>query len=163
MNQMPFVRLPKPRPLDRSDLPLDLAQFYSQHEGVGRECDPDRSVRMHILREVVRTDWAGLELAADVAEGWEEFAAFHIGFGIYFEEIVYVLAAPVCPPGSILAVGGSQDAPLVLAVSLARWLSHLERWGWAEPAIAPAWELSDQEWTEVRRYYLSLNPELRGV
>ncbi|HTU90213.1 MAG TPA: hypothetical protein VMF69_09085 [Gemmataceae bacterium] len=112
---------------------------------------------------MVRTDWAGLGQVADVPENWEEFVAFRIEFGIYFEQIVYVLVAPVCPPGSILAVGGSQDVPLVLAVSLVGWLSHLERWGWAEPGIAPAWELSDQECTEVRWYYLSLNPELRGV
>jgi hypothetical protein len=108
-------------------------------------------------------------LVADVPEGWEGFAAFRIGVGRFFEEIVYILDAPSCPPGSILAMGGNLfavggdgpyvlDASLVLAATFPGWLAHLECWGWAEPAIAPAWELKEQEWQELNHYYLPLNP-----
>jgi hypothetical protein len=50
---------------------------------------------------------------------------------------------------------------LVLASTFPDWLAHLERWGWAEPAIAAAWELTEQERQESYRYYLALNPAAR--
>jgi hypothetical protein len=171
MDPMPFVRLARPRVADRPGLPAVLAEFYARHEGVGRDCDPDRSVRLHRLDEVDRVGWGGLGLVGDTPAGWEGFAALRIGFGVSFEEVVYVLSAPSCPPGSILAIGSNVCGPggvgpdalessLVLAGSFPDWLAHLERWGWAEPAIAPSWDLTDGERGELQSYYLALNPSM---
>jgi hypothetical protein len=150
-----------------------LAGFYAEHEGVGLECDagPDRVVLLCKLDEVVRVSWKDVAVA-DIPEGWEQFAAFRVGIGRFFEKIVYVLDAPSCPPGSILAIGthlvGCEggdgpfkvDGSLVLAATFQGWLTHLERWGWVEPVIASAWELTEQEQQEMRCYYLALNPGL---
>jgi hypothetical protein len=169
MDLMPFVRLAAPRVVDRPDLPPELAAFYTWHEGVGRDCDPDRSVRLHRLDEVTRVGWSGLGLVGGTPSGWEGFAALWIGFGIYFQEVVYVLASPSCPPGSILVIGTDVCGPggvgpdalessLVLAASFPAWLTHLERWGWAEPAIATNRGLTEREREEPRDYYLTNNP-----
>jgi hypothetical protein len=167
----PFARLTTQRAVDRPELPSDLAMFYMWHEGVGLESDHvNYSVRLCALEEVDRVGWDGLEVVADVPEGWEKFAAIRIGMGVYFETIVYVLAAPSCPPGSILAIGTMcgpagdgpfmLDSALVLASSFTDWLIHLERWGWAEPAIATDWDLTEQEQEQNYKYYLALNPKL---
>jgi hypothetical protein len=165
MDQKPFVPLPTPRAVGQSDLPPDLAEFYARHDGVGRACDPDRSVRLHRLDEVTRVGWGGLGLVGDTPEGWEGFAALRIGFGVYFEEIVYVLNAPSCPPKSILAIGTNLvgceggdgpfklDGSVVLAATFLGWLTHMERWGWEEPIIAGMGERPEQEHQELCRYY----------
>jgi hypothetical protein len=171
MDLKPFVRLAVPRVGDRPDLPPDLAEFYTQYEGVGRKCDCDRSVRLHTLDEVVRVAWKDLGFVGDTPEGWEEFAALWIGKSMFGDEIVYVLAAPSCPPGSILTIGTNIGGPggdgpyalessLVLAASFAEWLAHLERWGWAESALGTNEEYEEVVQEEYREYYLALNPAL---
>jgi len=133
------------------------------------EGSSDRPVRLCKLDEVTRGGWKDLRLVGDVPEGWERFAAFRVGRGMFFDEIVYVLDAPSCPRGSILAIGRDLAGPggvgpfrlegsLVLAESFAGWLAHLERWGWVEYAVA-CWDAPpDQQ--EIEQYYLALNPGL---
>src|SRR5262249_19706063 len=111
MDLKPFVHLAEPRAVNRSELPPDLAEFYTTHEGVGLESSPDRAVRLCKLDEVTRVGWKDLRLVGDVPEGWEGFAAFRIGMGMFFEEIVYILDAPSCPAGSILALGRDLAGP----------------------------------------------------
>src|SRR5262245_22307286 len=108
MDPKPFVQLGAIREVNRPELPSDLAEFYARHEGIGLESSPDRTVRLCRLDEVARIGWKDLQLvtANEVPEGWEGFAAFGIGMGRFFEEIVYVLNAPSCSPGSILEIGG---------------------------------------------------------
>jgi hypothetical protein len=89
--------------------------------------------------------------------------------GRFFEEIVYVLDAPSCPSGAVLAVGtllvGCEggdgpfrpDGSLVLASTFLGWLDHLKRWGWEEPVIAGMGERPKPEHQELCRYYLALN------
>src|SRR5262245_2681659 len=97
MDQRPFVRLPAPRVVERLVLPTDLARFYSENEGIGRESDPDRSVRLCRLNEVVQLGWCDVHVLRgyEIPE-WELFAAYRIGISPLFDEIVYVLSAPSC-------------------------------------------------------------------
>jgi hypothetical protein len=173
MDPKPFAKLAARRVVNRPELPPDLVEFYAEHEGIGLESNSDRVVRLCKLDEVARVMWKDLTCAFDdyVPEGWERFAAFQIGMGMFFEDIVYVLDAPSCPPGSILAIGGiapgpggggpfSLESSLVLAASLSDWLAHLERWGWVEYSVAGIGDLSEQEQQEICRYYLALNPDM---
>lgn len=171
MDLKPFVRLVASRTVSRPELPPDLAEFYAWHEGVGLEGGPDRTVRLCRLDEVARIGWKDLLLVCDVPEGWERLAAFRIGMGMFFEEIVYVLDAPSCPPGSILALGGVAPGPggrgpyalessLVLAASFRDWLTHLERCEWVEYAVAGIGDLPERQQQELCRYYLALNPDM---
>jgi hypothetical protein len=172
MDIKPFFTLAAPRAVNRPELPPDLAEFYARHEGVGLESSPNRTVRLCRLGEAARVGWKDLRIFAPgdaVPEGWEGFAAFRIGMGMFFEEIVYALDAPACPPGSILAIGGLASGPggqgpaslessLVLAASFRDWLTHLERWEWVEYAVAGIGNLPEPQQQELVRYYLSLNP-----
>lgn len=173
MAMQPFVKLLAPRTVGRPDLPTSLIDFYTHHEGIGLESElsPDHVLRFSQLDEVKGAGWSDLHLLAHVPEGWEGFRSLRVGMGPCFEELAYVLHAPVCTPGSIVAIGGSLlslggqgpyvlEGTLVLAASFMDWLVHLERWGWAEPAIASAWNLTEEEWQEIYRYYLSLNPAM---
>jgi hypothetical protein len=169
MSLRPFVHLAAARAVDRNELPADLAEFYAAHEGVGPESSLDRPVRLCRLEEAVRVGWNDLRVVCDAPEGWERFAAFRVGMGMFGDEIVYVLDAPSCPAGSILALGRdlagpggrgpfSLESSLVLATSFPGWLAHLERWGWVEYAVA-GWE-APPEPQEVAQYYLALNPSM---
>jgi hypothetical protein len=170
MDLKPFTRLPTPRALDRLQLPLDLTDFYSEHEGVGLGSSTDRPVRLCRLEEVSLVRWEDLLTApADAPEGWEGFAAVRVGVGMFGDEILYVLNAPSCPQGSVLAVGRDLAGPggdgpfrlessLVLAESFTGWLAHLERWDWVEYAVA-GWAAPPDP-SEIDRYYRSLNPGL---
>jgi hypothetical protein len=173
MTRKPFAKLAVPRAVQRSDLPIDLATFFANYEGIGLESDGDPECVVWLCRldEVVRVGWTELGVIADVPEGWDRFTALRVGIGRFFEKIVYVLDAPSCPPGSILAIGGNVpglggdgpyalDSSLVLAANFLDWLAHLERWGWAEPAIAVAWELTERERQELYQYYRALNPRM---
>jgi len=169
MEPKPFITLPLPRVVDRPELPPDLADFYAQHEGIGLDTEPDRTVRLCRLNEVARGGWKDLVRGDEVPEGWEGFTAILIGMGEFFEKIVYVLDAPSCPAGSILAIGGlapgpggqgpaSLESSLVLAASFADWLAHLERCGWVEYAVAGIGDLGEEHQHELCKYYLALNP-----
>jgi hypothetical protein len=89
----------------------------------------------------------------------------------FFDEILYVLDAPVCPTGSILTIGVDVAGPggsgsvvfepsLVLASGFAEWLRHLEECGWVEYGFVPGAlvELSGAEQRHHLRYYQTLNP-----
>jgi hypothetical protein len=169
MDQKPFVRLAAPRSVNRPELPPDLTEFYTWHEGIGLESSPDYCVRLCKLEEVEQVGW--MDMSLEDVEGWERFAAFRIGMGTCGETILRVLDAPSCPPGSILAIGSilsgggsggegpyALEPSLVLARSFPDWLAHLERWGWLEPIIAGMGDLPKREWQEAYRYYLGLNP-----
>jgi hypothetical protein len=120
------------------------------------------------LEEVAFIRWKDLlTFPDDVPEGWEGFAAVRVGLGMFGDEILYILNAPSCQAGSVLAIGRDLAGPgghgpfrlessLVLAQSFTEWLVHLERWGWVEYAVA-GWEApSDPQ--EIARYYRALNP-----
>lgn len=167
MDLKPFVQLAAPRAVNRPELPKDLTEFYTWHEGIGLNSTWERPVQLCTLDEVARIGWKDLEVG-HIPEGWEEFDAFRIGIGMFFVWIVYVLKAPSCPPGSILAIGADVAGPggngpyalessLVLATSFTDWLAHLEQWGWVEYAVA-GWEPPPDP-QEIARYYLALNPE----
>ena len=172
MDQKPFVRLTAPRIVEQLGLPIDLAQFYSENEGVGRESSPDRFVRLCRLNEVARIGWRDVHVlgAYEIPE-WELFAAYRIGMSPFFDEIVYVLNAPVCPVGAILAIGVDVAGPggsgpatlepsLVLASSFAEWLKRIEACGWSEYGLGPddLAKLPAAEERQHRRYYQALNP-----
>jgi hypothetical protein len=169
MDPKPFIRLAEPRVVNRPELPPDLAEFYTWHEGIGLESPPDRTVRLCRLDEVACVGWKELVLVGDVPEGWEPFAAFRVGMGRFFEELLYVLEAPSCSSGSILAIGGMVPGPggegpasletsLVLARRFQDWLTHLEQCGWVEYAVAGIRSVPEREQQELCRYYLALNP-----
>ncbi len=173
MDKRPFIQLSAPRIVNRPDLPPDLAEFYTRHEGVGVDSPADRTVRLCKLEEVARFGWKDLHslFGDDTPEGWEGFAAFLIGIGISFEKIVYVLDAPSCPAGSIVAIGGLAPGPggkgpaamarsLVLATSFRDWLAYLERWEWVDYAIDGCGDLPEEQQQELERYLLALNPDM---
>jgi hypothetical protein len=171
MDLKPFVRLTQPRAVNRPELPPDLAEFYAGHEGVGLESSADRPVRLCRLEEVALTRWKDIFATPDdIPEGWEEFAALRVGVGMFGDEILYVLNAPSCPLGSVLAIGHDLAGPggdgpfrlessLVLAEDFSGWLSHLERWGWVEYAVA-GWEAPPDP-QEIDRYYCAFNPGMK--
>ncbi|MFL5339920.1 MAG: hypothetical protein ACJ8F7_07205 [Gemmataceae bacterium] len=174
MDQKPFVRLTAPRIVEQLGLPTDLAQFYSENEGVGGESSADRIVRLCRLNEVARIVWREVHIfGVDDFPGWEQFAAYRVGISLFLDEIVYVLNAPVCPAGSILTIGidvagpgGSGSATLepslVLASSFAEWLKRLEACGWIEYGLGPGdlAKLPAAEERQHRRYYQALNPAI---
>jgi hypothetical protein len=175
MDLKPFIQLPARRMVNRPEFPPDLSEFYAEHEGIGLERSPEYPLRLCRLDEVKRIGWKGLRslwASADhVPEGWNGFAGFWIGLGSFGEEIVYVLDAPCCPTGSILALGGCAPGPggtgpycleasLVLALSLQGWLAHLKRWDWVAYVVAGAGDLPRPQQDELTRYYLVLNPSM---
>jgi hypothetical protein len=174
MDLKPFLLLKAPRAVNRPELPPDLAEFYAEHEGIGLESSKDDyPVRLCRLDQVARFAWKDLRIAyarPDAPEGWEGFAAYLLGVGMFGDEILYVLDAPCCPPGSVLAIGRDMGGPggvgpfslepsLVLAESFPAWLAHLERWGWVEYVVAGGDAPPDPQ--EVERYYLGLNPGVK--
>jgi hypothetical protein len=62
MDPKPFEKLTTRRLINRSDLPLDLAEFYAENEGMGLESSPDRIVRLCRLDEVSRVGWRDIHL-----------------------------------------------------------------------------------------------------
>jgi hypothetical protein len=100
MDLKPFVRLAEPRAVNCPGLPPDLAEFYSQHEGVGLDTSTDRSVRLCRFEEVALFRWQDLFMPSnDAPEGWERFAAWLIGVGVFGNHILYVLNAPLLSAG----------------------------------------------------------------
>lgn len=172
LDPKPFVRLAPPRMVEQIGLPSDLARFYAENEGVGLESSPDRFVRLCRLDEVTRMAWRDVHVfGEDELPGWERFAAYRIGISPFFDEIMYVLNAPVCPAGSILAIGVDVSGPggsgsatlepsLVLASSFEEWLKRLEACGWIEFGLGPGdlAKLPPAEERQHRRYYQALNP-----
>jgi hypothetical protein len=173
MHQKPFLVLKQPRSVNRPDLPSDLVEFYSRHEGIGLESSPERIVRLCKLDEVRRVAWRDLYVlgASKAPPGWETFAALRVGISSFFEEIVYVLSAPSCSRGSILALGpdyahlggsgpNALEGSLVLASSFGEWLAHMERMSWEEYGLTPGGiaDLTPEQRAEVRQYYERLNP-----
>ncbi len=159
--------------VDRSDLPPDLAGFYCQNEGVGRESSPERMVRLCLLEEVKLIQWHDLHvIGADPAPGWEKFSAWRIGISSFFDEIVYVINAPSCASNAIMTLGIDVAGPggdgplanestLVLGSSFSSWLEHLKAVNWMEYGLAPGSidDLQLEEQIRLREYYHSLNPQ----
>lgn len=173
MGPKPFLRLAVSRDVNRHELPSDLARFYADNEAIAFEGSDYGSIYLRPLREVKRVGWAGLGLLWDAPAGWGTFDACLFGFGCHFERIVYVVDAPCCQPGAILAIGGQLDwgpggtgprsanACLVLGANLSEWLRHLEEEDWWEYAIGfgiPSLPVEHQR--ELRAYYLALNPNI---
>lgn len=173
-NPQPFAPLSAARNIERLNLPEDLAEFYRHNEGVGLESDPERLIRLCQLAEVEQIGWSDLHvIGEDSLEGWEHFSGYRIGISSFFDEIVYVLNAPTCPPGSILLLGvdicgPGGDGPLafecslVLATNFQEWLNRLERSKWIDLGLIPGEfeHLPASEQGEVSRYFKSLNPQI---
>src|SRR5690348_11754710 len=138
MSQRLFVRLPKPRLVDRPEFPRDLVQFYAENELVEFSVTDTYSIYLNPLDEVRKVEWEDLASCGIAPKGWERFSALLIGGGSYGERIVSVINAPCCQPGAILALDGELDwglggtgpfatgCTLVLGSSFSEWLSHLE-------------------------------------
>jgi hypothetical protein len=95
-----------------------------------------RPVRRCVLDEVALVNWKGLGFVPDGPEGWEGFSAYRVGMGLYFEAVVYVLAAPSCPSGSIIPIGDSVLGPG--SSGRTTWSRH---WCWPRPSRTgwPTW------------------------
>ena len=93
----PFTDLKTPRSIDVKGLPENLRKFYSLHEGNGLENSPDSVVRMCKLSELKPTVWKDLHIFGqdNPPKGWETFSGYKIGLSTFFDEIVYVISAPV--------------------------------------------------------------------
>jgi hypothetical protein len=156
----------------RSDLPDDLANFYTWNEGIGLGCDSGITVRLCKLDELRRMKSNRFDFDF-VPLVWRGFEAIRIGLGTCGEEVAYVLSCPSAPPGSILAFGDhcigwggggegpdSLESTLVLAPTFDAWLAHMERWGWEDPILAGVGEWKGQEKQELREYYLMHNPQI---
>lgn len=172
LDPKPFEPLAEPRLLNRPELPPDLAQFYEQNEGVGLESRPDRLIRLCRLDEVARVGWPDLHIFGENdCTGWNSFAGFRIGVSSFFDEILYVIDSPCCPPGAVLTIGldvsgpggngpASLEPSLVLAATFPEWIGHLKASGWIEYGLVPGGlaELPAAEQQELRQYYQALNP-----
>lgn len=171
----PFVPLSTPRSTDNTGLPDDLAEFYRHSEGIGLEAHPDNLIRLCTLEEVERIGWSDLHVigGSEPEEGWEQFSGYRIGTSSFFDEIVYVLDAPSCRPGSILVIGvdiygpggdgpSAFECSLVLAASFEEWIDRLKQANWIELGVIPG-ELENLQPADRQasiRYYQSLNPKL---
>ena len=177
MDSRPFIRLPSSRVVSRPELPSDLAAFYSDYEGVSCGSDPrDRNVRLCTLDEAILIGWKDVHiLGQDEVPGWRGFAAIRIGISSYFDEILYVLDAPICARGAILAIGIEVGGPggdgphqldmsLVLASSFDMWIQHMKGLDWVEYGLGmvPGFEnkLSESQERAMLRYYKQLNPSI---
>jgi hypothetical protein len=173
---MPYRRLESRRDVGSSDFPEDLRKFYAWHEGTGLDSDPERIVRLCKLAEVKTIRWADLHIfGKDKPDrGWEHFAGYRIGISSFHDEIIYVLQAPVCAAGSILALGPDVAGPggkgplaiepsLVLAPNFAEWIKNLERAEGHEYGLTPGSirELPKLQKDRLLHYYKGLNPGLR--
>lgn len=173
---MPYRRLVVLREVPDRRLPDDLRRFYARNEGVGLDSDPERIVRLCKLAKVKAVRWADLHIFGkhQPGRGWKEFAGYRIGVSSFFDEIIYVLKAPVCAGGSILTLGPDVAGPggigpltiepsLVLSPSFDGWLRNMERARWREYGLAPGdlRELPKSQQDELLRYYKGLNPGIR--
>lgn len=170
--ERPYCRLNPRRKLRFPELPTDLANFYCGYEGVGLASEGDHSVRLCRLDEVVRIGWSDVHiLGAEPLDGWESFDGYRIGIGMFFDEIVYVINAPVCTPGSILALGVDVAGPggigeytiepsLVLAETFSEWIDRLERCKFVEYGLCPGGlsELVQDKELQLRLNFKRLNP-----
>jgi hypothetical protein len=168
----PFHPLIAHRLVGRPELPPDLSQFYSKHEGVGLESSPDRSVRLARLSEVTTFAWQDIPIfGAERLTGWDHFKGWQIGIGTFLDRIFWVERAPCCDIGAILTIGPDVAGPggkgshplepsLVLASSFSAWIAHLERCNWLEYGLTPGEieETSEFRRSELRTYYFNLNP-----
>jgi hypothetical protein len=172
----PFVELPTPRPIHSLGLPDDLTRFYAMNEGVGLESNPERLVRLCKLTEVQPITWKDLHIFGREAppKDWENFAGYRIGISSFFDEIVYVTAAPVCPAGSIMTIGVDVDGPggkggaalqysLVLAASFDEWMRRLREYNWMEYGLVPGSldELSPANRQALVDVFRRHNPEMQ--
>ncbi len=173
LDQEPFVELASPRSVGIHGLPEEIATFYARNEGIGLESSPDFIVRLCKLDEIKPITWKELHIfgADDPPEGWKNFAGYRIGISSFFDEIIYVASAPVCPPGSILTTGPDISGPggtgrhtleysLVLASSFDLWIAHLSKSKWIEYGIVPGGvnDLPVAKQQAMTAYYKALNP-----
>jgi hypothetical protein len=173
---MPYRRLPSPRNVVERHLPDDLRKFFALNEGVGLESDPERTVRLCKLSEVKAIKWADLHILGkdEPDQGWNEFAGYRVGVSSFFDEIVYVIKAPACAPGTVLTLGPDVSGPggtgpaaiepsLVLASNFAEWMRNMERNGWREFGLTPGdiRGLPVSQKDQILRYYKGLNPGIK--
>lgn len=171
----PFDKLPARRNINGAVLPVDLAEFYREYEGIGLKVHPDNPVRLCTLEEVKQIRWSDLHIFGtdEPLAGWEQFSGYRVGISSFFDEIIYVLKAPSCPPGSMIVLGldimgPGGDGPhvfecsLVLASSFENWIKRLEEKHWLELGLAPGEveKLQPAERAAAIAYYKSLNPLL---
>ena len=172
MDQKPFARLPVPRRVAQAGFPTELAEFYSQNEGVGLESTPDRLIRLCKLSEVTPMAWSDLHIIGDDPfEGWDRFSGLRLGISSFFDDIVYVINCPRCPAGAIMTLGmdimgpaGNGPFPfecsLVLASSFSEWLQRLAAMQWLDYGLGPGelLQLPQPQQDEYYAYYKGLNP-----
>ncbi|GIW81422.1 MAG: hypothetical protein KatS3mg105_3229 [Gemmatales bacterium] len=173
----PYVKLAKSRKLKRNDLPADLAQFYSEYEGVYDESSEDDAgfnsvyfLKLHDVRHVRAKDILVLRDQPD----WKYFSGIQIAISRYGDSVVYVCLAPTCNSGAIMLLGPDVAGPggwgpykwdptLVLAPSFGEWLKHLRRSKWCEYGVVPGsiQELPPEEGERLCAYFHKLNPAVR--
>jgi hypothetical protein len=175
LDPAPFTVLKKSRRIDTDWMPQDLRDFYATREGVGRESTPDRLVRLCKLAEVTRIKWADLHIFGGdkPPRGWKDFSAIRLGISSFFDEIVWVLAAPSAPAGSIMTFGPDVAGPggtgketiegsLVLSDDFDHWITRLARDGWTEYGLVPGsiTEQPAERQKELRAHFKRLNPSI---
>jgi hypothetical protein len=175
MDLTPFIDLPAPRAVAIPWLPPVLREFYERHEGIGRDGPPDLSVRLCRLDDVSEVGLRDLHLFENfpLNAAWAGFSAIRIGVGMFFDEIVYVVRSPVCPPASIMAFGADVFGPggegddendpcgsVVLARSFGEWMDRLKTDGWKELGLVPGVlaRLPIERATKLRKRFAELNP-----
>jgi len=169
MEEQAFVSLAESRRINRTDLPDELARFYSNYEGNG--LGTEANLQIARLNEVKKVRWT--DLYPTVPEGWEEFSGFLIGNSSYGDYVIYVISAPGIKVGAVLAIGKTElygpagdnengpENTLVLAESFDLWVRRLCKLGCAAHGMflyldIPGW-MNDLIKSEIS----ALNPHSR--
>lgn len=176
MEAAPFIALPSPRTVAIPWLPDVLRAFYNTHEGIGLDADVDNPIRLGRADELVRVRLDELDMFRGYEpEGpWASFSGIRLGISCFFDNIVFVLHAPVCDPGAILAFGPDVPGPggrgddadipgsLVLARDLDSWLGRIREDHWHEYGLVPGEidDLPEARAAFLRRHFLDLNPKI---
>ncbi len=90
---------------------------------------------------------------------------------MFFEEIIYVLNAPICMAGSIMVVGGQTIGPggfgpfilertLIVASTFSHWIARLKKSQWIEPCISGLGDYSEKDQQQIIQFYIEMNPSM---
>ena len=168
----PFIDLKVSRAVTIAWLPEVLRNFYRTHEGL---TNVDQGIRMCRLNEVAEIRWKDLHIFGTYPPngGWASFRGIRLGASAYFDEIFYVLEAPVARSGSIIAFGVEVNGPggtgdeafepsIVLAASFEDWIDRLRKDNWEDYGLFPGGihRLQQERQMQLNKQLLSLNPKI---
>jgi hypothetical protein len=159
---LPYDRLATTRNVSTKKLPVELAEFYSQHEGFGINNFVDLSLRFALLQELEIWELGKTCMRGMDDPEWRKFKGYLVAASIFGDEVYYVIEGPL-PHGTILMLGanvppGIMDGALVLSRSFAEWIIYLKEHNLHDDAILHRDEITQKEIAALDLRLNELNP-----